>query len=947
MARLLIDAWSNKLNPKELKKALKVFGATDGKGNVYSAVYDEAMKRIESQPSEHIELAQNILSWITGAMRPLKVVELQHALAIEEDEAEIDQDNITPVETMLSVCAGLITVSEQSGVIRLVHQTTQEYFEGKKHFLFPEVDSHIATACIKYLSMESNYSLPEGPASVRSERYVRGMYQSAPFFDYASLYWGEHTRASPIIPTEVVGFLRNQDARNRYVSMLGRLCLMPSIPSTSAQVAAYFGILKLFTDHTLPESEMYSADESSKNALWWAAFGNRLDVVNFYLDSDAIEYTPLESHSPRTEPLQRKVSIQSLLECMRVALDESHAAVLEAFIRFFAERRLNGDPEQNKESYIFLQPISQNHASWFKYINETRSHFWEPSIQFHDEFMFPKESFVTSICLRTVVCFIGGKRFDQYRHGYFPLVILAFVDSLRYSKYSSSQDYSNHLSYVSSLKSRTQTIPLNVMLDELLLLLSRGESFDSIEISLLDQGLAETLRLLLKLGANFEILNNMERILCAPAVLGLQSTFRFLMAQGARIDMRDAGGEIPTSVAGMTGKGSVLSALINRAVITERHDPNNQEPSFQSSTSVDVEENITSALQLLVEMGADIKARDHEGKTPVYWAIVSRTIPALHFLLEMDVEAEVESTGGMRPLLQAVVGSSMAVVEVILDHNADIDATDEKGRTALSWAADCGNLAAVQLLLERGAKVDVPDESGRTPLAWACARKDTNDQIIRTLLVHGASPDTGGGVGAICFYARHQFELAIIDLLCKCGFDMRSKDACGRTLLSYAAEHGSAEGFKMILESTNPNLNSKDDHGRTVLWYAVKGAPGRKPNTEVVRMILDDPTVDHNCINGQEALIQAIDQNSAGLLQYLVTREDVCINVEINGKNLMLYTAEKGKLSVFMSLRECGAVWGQNQCERVEMLSSNLWRFKEFDIETEKHRWSYHKGQLL
>ncbi|KAJ3939669.1 uncharacterized protein N0V96_010453 [Colletotrichum fioriniae] len=103
LARLLIDAWSNKLNPKELKKALKVFGATDGKGNVYSAVYDEAMKRIESQPSEHIELAQNILSWITGAMRPLKVVELQHALAIEEDEAEIDQDNITPVETMLSI----------------------------------------------------------------------------------------------------------------------------------------------------------------------------------------------------------------------------------------------------------------------------------------------------------------------------------------------------------------------------------------------------------------------------------------------------------------------------------------------------------------------------------------------------------------------------------------------------------------------------------------------------------------------------------------------------------------------------------------------------------------------------------------------------------------------------------------------------------------------------
>ncbi|KAK0371731.1 hypothetical protein CLIM01_10909 [Colletotrichum limetticola] len=948
LARLLIDAWSNKLSPKELKKALKVFGETSEKANIYSAVYNEAMNRIRSQPSEHVELALNVLSWTTGAKRPLTIEELQHALAVEEGETDIDQDNIIPVETMISVCAGLVTVSERRGrVIQLVHQTTQEYFERKRHQFFPDIDSQIAIACTNYLSIKNVYKLPEDSDSYSDFEFKFERYKSAPFFDYATLYWGEHTRESSIIPTEVVGFLRNQDARDRSASVLGQLRWMPSIPRTSAQVAAYFGILQLFTNYTLPEIDMYSADESGKTALWWAAFANRLDVVKFYLDSDAIEHTPLESHTPCTETFKRKVSIQSFRECMRVAIERNQTAVLEAFIGFSAARRLNGDPEQDKESCIFSQPINQNDFYWLNELYSTRSYWWDYSRQYRDGFMFAEEPSVTRICWRIIVYFIRGNGLDQNRHEWLPHVILAFLNSLRYSKYSDSQIDLNYCPAISTLADGGRTTSLNVMLDELLLLISRGESFDYSEISLLDQGLTETLRLLLKLGANLDSSNNMGRIHCALALMGFHSAFRFLMTQGACVHTGDAGEEILTSVASMTGRGSALPALMSGAVITERHDLNMQEPSIQDLASVDGEENITAALQLLVEMGADIGAKDYDGKTPVYWAIVSRNIPALHFLLEKNVEAEVESTGGKRPLLQAVAESSMAVVEVILDHNADIDATDEKGRIALSWAAGCGNLAAVQLLLKNGTKVDVPDKGGRTPLAWACAAKDTNYQIIRTLLAHGASPDIGGSAGAIWIYARHKFDLAIIDMFCQYGFDMCSEDDLGATLLCYAASHGSAEAFKMILELTNLDLNSKDHSGRTALWYAMKETPWRRSNAEVVRMISDDPKADHDCLGIQQALIQAIDHNFVGLSRCLLTREGVSINGEFNGKDAMLYAAEKGRLSIFMSLRECGAVWGQNQCENVEILSSNLWRFMEINLKEGIYRWSYHKGRLL
>ncbi len=79
------------------------------------------MERIEGQMSGHKVLATRVLSWITCAKRPLEKVELQHALAIKVEKSELDQGDLPHIEDMVSVCAGLVTVDEESGIIRLVH----------------------------------------------------------------------------------------------------------------------------------------------------------------------------------------------------------------------------------------------------------------------------------------------------------------------------------------------------------------------------------------------------------------------------------------------------------------------------------------------------------------------------------------------------------------------------------------------------------------------------------------------------------------------------------------------------------------------------------------------------------------------------------------------------------------------------------------------------------
>lgn len=87
----------------------------------YDKAYDNALSRIQGQLGEQTGLAMQTLSWLACARRPLTSVEHQHALAIEEEECSKDEENLPEIEDILAVCAGLVTVEDASGIIRLVH----------------------------------------------------------------------------------------------------------------------------------------------------------------------------------------------------------------------------------------------------------------------------------------------------------------------------------------------------------------------------------------------------------------------------------------------------------------------------------------------------------------------------------------------------------------------------------------------------------------------------------------------------------------------------------------------------------------------------------------------------------------------------------------------------------------------------------------------------------
>ncbi|KAJ7856459.1 hypothetical protein B0H14DRAFT_2352711, partial [Mycena olivaceomarginata] len=101
LAKLRIESLSTKSTVKGAREALKTLA------KIVNYSCDDAMKRIDEQNEESWAIDHSTLTWVANEKRPLTVLELQTALAVEPGTKSLDVDNIADLEIILSVCAGL------------------------------------------------------------------------------------------------------------------------------------------------------------------------------------------------------------------------------------------------------------------------------------------------------------------------------------------------------------------------------------------------------------------------------------------------------------------------------------------------------------------------------------------------------------------------------------------------------------------------------------------------------------------------------------------------------------------------------------------------------------------------------------------------------------------------------------------------------------------------
>ncbi|GKZ86034.1 hypothetical protein AnigIFM56816_000884 [Aspergillus niger] len=146
-ARLCLDFLRDQVSPKRMHRALTEMSNNSG---LRRLAYQETMKRIESQSPNLRNLAIHALSWIVCAKRPLSILELQHALAIQTGSHSIDTEDVADATLIISVCAGLVSVDMESSVVRLAHPTAQGFYSDFLEEWFPNAHRKIAEACVTY-----------------------------------------------------------------------------------------------------------------------------------------------------------------------------------------------------------------------------------------------------------------------------------------------------------------------------------------------------------------------------------------------------------------------------------------------------------------------------------------------------------------------------------------------------------------------------------------------------------------------------------------------------------------------------------------------------------------------------------------------------------------------------------------------------------------------------
>src|SRR3990170_2321709 len=150
-----------------------------------------------------------------------------------------------------------------------------------------------------------------------------------------------------------------------------------------------------------------------------------------------------------------------------------------------------------------------------------------------------------------------------------------------------------------------------------------------------------------------------------------------------------------------------------------------------------VKDGKVETVRALLAKRVDPNTAETDGTTALHWAAHRDDLAAADLLIKAGANVRAVNRYGVTPLWLACINGSATMVERLLNAGADPNTTMAEGDTALMTAARTGNVAAVRALLTRGAKVNAQERwKGQTALMWAAAAN--NAATIEALVEAGA-----------------------------------------------------------------------------------------------------------------------------------------------------------------------------------------------------------------
>jgi ankyrin repeat protein len=231
--------------------------------------------------------------------------------------------------------------------------------------------------------------------------------------------------------------------------------------------------------------------------------------------------------------------------------------------------------------------------------------------------------------------------------------------------------------------------------------------------------------LLIRSGASVDAANDLGVTpLWAAAENGAAAMVELLLRAGANPNVPLLSGETPLMTAARVGSAAVVTQLLDRGA-----DPNAREHAHhQTALMWAAAQKHPSVVAVLLAHGADVRARSTS-----WTEMVKLTTEAVNPGYNTEVRQ-----GGYTALLFAARVGDLESARLLVGAGADVNDKAAYGTSATVVAAHSGHGRLAAFLVERGADPNSAD-AGYAALHAAIMHRD--EQLVRTLLEHGANPN--------------------------------------------------------------------------------------------------------------------------------------------------------------------------------------------------------------
>ncbi|OGM51091.1 hypothetical protein ABOM_000412 [Aspergillus bombycis] len=288
-----------------------------------AAYVNERMEKLERYKTEsELNVAIMTLSLIMSACRPLNLLQLQHALALNSVSGLIVEANLDKRTFILKSANGLVTVQkgdEPHSIVRLFHSTLPSVLaERGRYPTLKRAEYEMAKLCLKYLQDEQSL-----------KHY--GNITAYPFLAYALEFWGDHVRkANDLrIETAAVQFLKDPVRFAWLIQAVAKCC-----PNVSEEwiheamgvlhLCAWFGLSNMVNLLIVENHDVGIRDPKySRTPLRYACLNGHVETVAELLKHN----TPVEEEAvvdamcgltcedrPQCEQERRQRIVEGLLE---------------------------------------------------------------------------------------------------------------------------------------------------------------------------------------------------------------------------------------------------------------------------------------------------------------------------------------------------------------------------------------------------------------------------------------------------------------------------------------------------------------------------------------------------------------------------------------------------------------------------------------------------------